>query len=216
MEILLSTLLVLHIAGGSIGLVSGTINLIRKKGDKLHKMIGTIFYYGMLITGTTSLLLAAIHPNHFLFIIGVFTLYLVVTGQRYLAKSRKGSIDSFDRIITYAMMAAAISFITIGTYYLVNSNFFGAVYIVFGGFGLLFVKGDLTYYAGKSRFKNYPLLSHIQRMTGGYIAALTAFLVVNSDKFPEGVPAVAAWLAPTILVVPLIIYWSRRYQVGRK
>jgi uncharacterized membrane protein len=39
-------ILALHILGGSIGLISGTIVLILKKGDKIHKKIGSIFFWG--------------------------------------------------------------------------------------------------------------------------------------------------------------------------
>src|SRR6267142_6464183 len=76
--------LILHIMGGSVGLIAGTINMIRKKGDKKHKIIGKFFLHGMLTAGIAALILSVLHPNYFLFIVGVFTIYMVATGQRYL------------------------------------------------------------------------------------------------------------------------------------
>ena len=84
MEMLFKVLLMLHIIGGGVGLLSGTINIIRKKGDKKHKLTGKFFMYGMLLSGLSALVLSVMHPNYFLFIVGVFTLYMVGTGERYL------------------------------------------------------------------------------------------------------------------------------------
>jgi hypothetical protein len=38
----------------------------------------------MVNTGISSLIVALIHPNVFLFIVGVLTVYLVGTGDRYM------------------------------------------------------------------------------------------------------------------------------------
>lgn len=46
-------------------------------------------------------------------------------------------------------------------------------------------------------------------MVGSYIASVTAFLVVNI----EFLPPVLIWLAPTAVLVPLILVWTRRWAV---
>jgi uncharacterized membrane protein len=38
LELIFKILLVIHIFAGSVGLITGTINIARKKGDKLHKI----------------------------------------------------------------------------------------------------------------------------------------------------------------------------------
>lgn len=48
--------LIVHIAGGSIGLLTGLLNIIQKKGGKKHKLIGRVFYFSMLVAGLSSLL----------------------------------------------------------------------------------------------------------------------------------------------------------------
>jgi hypothetical protein len=65
---------------------------------------------------------------------------------------------------------------------------------------------DIALYKGNIKNKNYWLLIHIQRMVGSYIAALTAFLVVNNTYLPP----LMAWLMPTIIMTPLIFYWSKK------
>ncbi len=91
MKILFNTFLILHILGGSIGLLTGTINLARKKGDKNHKQIGKIFAYSMLTAGFSAFVLSILHHNYFLFMVGIFTIYLVGTGYRYIYLKMLGS-----------------------------------------------------------------------------------------------------------------------------
>ena len=54
---------------GSIGLLSGSYNLLRKKGGSIHVKVGKLFVISMLIIGSTALLMALLKPNMFLFIV---------------------------------------------------------------------------------------------------------------------------------------------------
>ena len=58
--------------------------MILPKGRKRHRKIGLLFVTGMMLTVGSALLMAQIKPNPFLFIIGVFTIYLVGTADRYI------------------------------------------------------------------------------------------------------------------------------------
>ena len=215
METIFKIFLILHIAGGSIGLLTGTINLIRRKGDKNHKRVGKIFAYSMLTAGFSSFALSVIHPNYFLFMIGVFTIYLVGTGYRYVYLKMLGGDQRpafLDWAITLAMLLAGLLFIGLGLRNVLTQNSFGIVFIVFGALGLRFVKTDYDNYKGSFKDKDYWLLAHLQRMTGGYIAAITAFLVVNAKYSPIALPSVLVWLLPTAILTPLIISWSKKYK----
>lgn len=216
MNTLFLTFLILHIIGGTVGLFTGTINLVRKKGDKKHKLVGKFFTYAMLTAGFSSLVLSIIHPNNFLFMVGIFTLYLVGTGYRYVYSKMLGSEQNptiIDWTITVGMLLAGILFIGLGISNLIARNNFGIVLIVFGIIGLRFVIADYNNYKGKGKEKNYWLLAHLQRMIGGYIAATTAFLVVNAHYFPVILPSALVWLLPSIILTPLIISWSKKYEV---
>jgi len=204
---LFSIFLWLHIISGSIGLLSGTVNLVKRKGDKAHKIIGKVFFVSMCLAGVSSLILASIHPNQFLFVMGVFTLYQVLTGQRYLIL-KKQQASYYEWFLTASMLIFAIYFAGYGAYKLYQGVFFGIVLMVFGLFALLMVKTDYANYTGKPMYKNFCLVTHLQRMIGAYIASLTAFLVVNNTILP----GVIAWLLPSVLLVPFIMAWSNKYK----
>ena len=43
-------------------------------------------------------------------------------------------------------------------------------------------------------------------MLAGLIATVTAFVVTNFSTTPEYL----TWIAPSILIVPYIVYWNRK------
>jgi uncharacterized membrane protein len=210
-----SIFLVIHIIAGSVGLISGTLNLVLKKGGKTHRIIGQFFTYGMIVAGLSALIMSVLKTNHFLFVVGVFTLYMVITGNRYiylkmLGKNQKPAF--FDWIISAAMALTALGFLILGIILLLSQNNFGIVLLVFGVISFGFVRSDFLNYRGKIKEKNYWLLMHLQRMTGAYIASATAFLVVNAKYIPFEMPAFIFWLLPTVLLTPLIVIWSGKYS----
>lgn len=219
MEKVVGVFLFLHIIGGSIGLLTGCFNVFAKKGDRKHRIIGRLFFFSMLLTGFSSIILSTMHPNYFLFMVGVFTLYMVGTGKRYIYSKMLNAKEKpklMDWVITITMLLAGVLFIGLGGLYLVKTQFFGFVFITFVFFGLLFVKQDFKNYKGVSKLQNYWLIAHLQRMTGGFIAALTAFLVVNANYLPEQIPGFIYWLLPTLIFTPLIVKWTRKYEVKKK
>jgi uncharacterized membrane protein len=215
MDTLFKVLLALHIIGGTVGLTCGLINIVRKKGDKTHKLVGKGFLYGMLTAGSMSFALAILHPNPFLFMVGVLTMYSVGTGQRYLSLKQLGDGQKpllVDWFLTIMMLLAGIPFIGFGINYLIHGENFGIVFIVFGLLGLRSVLKDFGYYRGKIDVKNYWLIQHIGRMGGGFIASATAVLVVNGKYFAF-IPDVLLWLLPTIIFTPLLVSWAKKYTV---
>jgi uncharacterized membrane protein len=218
MGIIFKILLALHITGGGIGLTAGTINMFRKKGDRLHKLAGMFFLYGMLTAATAALALSVIHPSNFLFITGVFTIYMVSTGQRYLLRrSTEGSAKPLDYTLTYGMLCFGGAFIGFGIYKLILGNTFGIVFIAFGLISLRMVMADIQNYKEQPGAKSNWLSVHIQRMVGGYIAATTAFLVVNLPMtiLPANLSFIP-WLAPTALLTPFIFIWVKKYAPKKK
>lgn len=205
--------LILHIAGGSIGLLSGILVLSLTKGKKLHKTLGMLFVFGMMTAGVSSLTLAIMHPNPFLFMIGVFTLYMTGTGFRSIKlKSSNTTPGAFDRILQIGMGISGIILIGWGAKLLFTGSMFGVVLITFGGIGMVMLIFDLKKMGKPEPDKLAYIRIHIQRLLGAFIASFTAFLVVNLDYMPDLIPGWMYWILPTAFVSPLISYWSNKYK----
>ena len=205
-------LLILHIAGGAVSLVTGSIVIILKKGNRIHKLIGSIYFYSLLLAAVVSFPMSYLHSSLFLFIIGVFTSYMLLTGKLYLIKKSIEDVKPRDWLLAFFMLIFGIAFLGMGTTNILNGVYFGVVLVVFGLISLLFVLQDWANFTGRSRVKNYWLTTHLQRMVGSYIASATAFLVVNNNVLPP----IIAWLLPTIILSPLIGIWTKKYLIKKK
>ena len=209
MQYLYQSLLYLHIAAGSLSLLTGGLNMILPKGGIKHRKIGRLFVAGMMLTGGSALFMAQIKPNPFLFIIGVFTIYLVGTADRYI-KLKQSKPLLVDWVYTLGMFVFGSVFIIWGVITLTKSDGMGAAMLVFGSIGLYSVYSDFNNYNGKTTQRNYRLFIHIGRMVGGFTATVTAVLVVNAQYIPLTIPEVVYWLTPTLIFTPLSIYWIRQ------
>ena len=183
--------------------------MILPKGGKRHRKIGRLFVTGMMLTGGSALLMAQIKPNPFLFIIGVFTIYLVGTADRYI-KLKQNKPLLIDWVYTLGMFVFGSIFIIWGIITLTKSDGMGSAMLVFGSIGLYSVYRDLSNYNGEATHRNYRLFTHIGRMVDGFTATVTAVLVVNAQYIPLTIPTVVYWLAPTLLFTPLSVYWIKQ------
>lgn len=208
---LFNIILVAHIISGSVGLLLGTIILLRKKGDTIHKLTGKIFTLAMVLTGLCAFYLSYVHPNLFLFIVGVFTIYLSISSVRMirLKKAHLGQKPQlFDTVLSSVMLLCSLIFFYIAIKYLMAKEVFGLVFALFGTVSLRLCYSDYTAYTGKITDKLFGLKNHIGRMTGAYIAAFTAFLVVNNTFLPP----VLAWSLPGIIGGVFISRTIRKFK----
>jgi hypothetical protein len=74
--------------------------------------------------------------------------------------------------------------------------------------GCSFLVGDVRKFRRPPTEKMHWWFTHIAAMCGGYIATVTAFVVVNVQMNPGWVP----WLLPTAIGTPLIMRTIRKYK----
>lgn len=201
------TILYVHIASGSLALMSGLLNMSLKKGGKRHQIIGRVFAVSMSLSAIASFALAIIHPNDFLFITGIFTLYMTVSGYSKLSERIN---DLIGKPFSYLMILTALYFIFKGLMKIPEKNPFSMVFFLFAFIGIRFAIGDLKLKKDADYKKRVRL--HLQRMSGAFIAAFTAFLVVNNSSIPLPIPGFIFWILPTAVITPFIVYWSRKYS----
>ncbi len=193
--------LVIHIVAGYLALTAGAIAMLTQKGGKRHRAWGRLFYYSMIAVAVSALVSSFTKEIYFLFFIGVFVFYQNHGGWRAL--QNKSLVPNFtDWFILTIAFANGLAMIASGE----------VVLLVFGIISMVLVATDLRLYILTLRNKELPkkawLAKHIGMMMGAYIGTFTAFLVVNIKMVQ---PYWLLWLAPTILLVPLMQYWTWKY-----
>jgi uncharacterized membrane protein len=201
----------IHAFFGGLGLIMGLISVLVKKGNKTHKKAGKLFSVSMIISCLISLVIACIpkHENVFLFLIGLFTIYLVLSGNRALSfKSHLKTHANFcDKLISGSMIISAVFMLGYVIYDVIFNSKFDVLFLVFGGLGLFLGLKDFRFFKTFKTNKKAWLKSHIGKIVGAFIASVTAFIVAGLS-----ITSLVSWLIPTVVGTIYIIYWSRKIQ----
>lgn len=212
---ILNLLVFAHITFGVISF-AGAATAIASRAANLphhwHQTGGRLFFWSMAGIFATGLPMALLNSNMPLLFISLFSFYLAWMGRRY-ALNRRGDITPADRLVVTGALAVFSVMTAYGLYMLIAlSSSAGIVILVFGGIGLANAVGDYRLQQDGGATGPRRLAQHLGKMLGGTIAIVTAFAVTNIDFQPGYV----VWLAPAVIITPLIIFWSARIQAGKK
>lgn len=208
MEKTIQILIYFHATFGGIALLTGFISMIAKKGNTVHKKFGLVFFYSMMLSGMTAMLVAVL-PNHespFLFAVGIFSLYFVMTGKRALNFKSENPNLKPDTAIAIIMIISGVLMILLP---MIISKSVNIILVAFATVGITFSVKDLILYKNPERLRKGWLKLHLGKMIGGYISATTAFVVVNSFF-----TSIYGWFIPGIIGGFVIVYWIRK--INRK
>lgn len=209
-----NVLLFVHILAGTAALTAAAVAVTSKSLDLAHHWhiyAGRVFFWGMVVIFITAIPMSLIKANVPLFLIAIFSFYFAFVGWRR-ASNRRGTPEPIDWIGSGLMIIVSVAMLLFGAFALVTGQISAIIILVFGGIGAATGWSDLrTLRAGGLKGKA-RIANHLSRMLGGTIATITAFVVTNFTFEPIFV----LWLAPTIIITPIIIWWERRLTAGVK
>jgi uncharacterized membrane protein len=203
-------ILFLHIAAGFTALGAAGVALGTAKGATSHRRAGTVYVLAMLTVTLTTFALVAMRSNLFLFVIGVFSFYLVFTGWR-AARLRDGNPRLPDHLAGAAMALTGLGMLCLGAAGLfVAGGAQPVILVIFGSLGLTLALSDWRDWRAGPVIGKARISRHLSRMLAGTIATITAAMVVNLEFLPD----LVAWLGPSALITPLIFWWNTRVLRG--
>lgn len=207
-------LLVVHVLAGFSALTAACVATLSKTlniAHRWHVISGTVFFWGMLVIFLSAIPLSLIRPNTFLFLIAILSFYFALTGWRY-ATNRRGTPRPLDWISAGVMTLAATAMLVFGVFLILRGDMNGITMIVLGGIGGVLSLADLRNLRQGGAKGPERIARHLIMMLAGAIATTTAFVVTNFSTDP----AFIAWLAPTIVITPVIVIWARKIRGGAK
>lgn len=195
--------LVIHVLAGTTALIAGPVPMFSAKGGRIHRRWGMAYFAAMIVTTVAAFALAVMRHDVLLLAIAVFSFFLVYRGYRAVLRLRGGALDARDMLAAVGCLAFSAGLFAyglppVGGDWNVPAMFFGFI-----GFRV----------AGQ---QVRPLLApdevdwlnvHLTSMGGGYVATVTAALLVNV----HGVSSTLVFIAPTLVGVLLILRASRKY-----
>lgn len=212
MEKLLSVILIFHIVGGILSLLSGLLAIVTLKGGRLHRAGGKIFFAAMTLVFVTAVIMAIVKGLTFLLMVAFFSYHMLLRGYRalYLKRQHQGLklalpdvlINGMGIIFNTGLLIWGISHL------FSNGNYVHIVAVFFGFLGISMAGSDVKRLLIPPTDKKQWLYSHIGSMGGAYIAAVTAFMVVNVHFLP----GLVVWTAPAVIGLGLISMAIRQYR----
>ena len=222
-----SPLLPVHIAGGVVGMLSGTAALIFRKGGRWHVLAGKVFVASMLIMSAFAVYLAVLKHQPGNIGGGILTFYLILTAW-LTARRRDGQTSAYDWALLLIPLALGTLTCMSGLQKMrspvppedgvpAGMNFFmGTVMLLAGA-------GDLRMLLGGGVAGAKRVVRHLWRMCFGLFIAAGSFFLGPSNRPLRLLSAVGlgqhlspALFGPTLYVflsvLPLIllIFWVFR------
>jgi uncharacterized membrane protein len=101
----------IHIAGGFVGLVSGTVALLAAKGRRVHRVAGNVFFVSMFLMAAFAIVLAVVIPHQLINVfIGTFAIYFV--GTAWLTVRRKpGATGTWEKLAVLVAICLCAPFV---------------------------------------------------------------------------------------------------------
>ena len=199
-------ILFIHVPLGGIALMASAAALMVKKGACAHIRLGRVFYFCMLGSAASSMVIAVLpgHESPFLLSVGLFSSYFLLSGRQSLSYRGEHPVKKADKILSSAILVVGLLIIFFPIYLNGSLNI---VLVVFGLTACIFGWRDLYLFRNPDELRPKWLKLHLGKMTGGYISAVSAFFVVN-----DILPGLWNWFMPGIVGGIYINYMIRKLE----
>ncbi len=210
------SLLMIHIAAGTGGLLLAPVALATAKGGKQHRRCGMVYLWCTGVIAATAIPMAVYRPVLFLALVAVFSFYAAFSGYRVLklkALTRGGNAQPVDWIAAILTFGSSLALAILGWFRPDIMRMPRVVPVIFGLIGIRLAYAEMKSFIVKPKEKMFWWYTHLGNFIGSYIALWSAFSVVTLTQYFGN--AWYVWLWPTIFGVPAIIatvaYYSRKF-----
>src|SRR5277367_4086073 len=211
-----SPILLLHIASGTVGVLSGFIAVFLRKGSRQHGLAGIVFCISMLSLSASGAFMATLKHQPGNIVGGTLTFYLVATAWM-TARRRDVRTGIFDWGALLVPVAVADFNLTFGLQAATSPTGmkFGlpaGPYFFLGSVALIAAIGDVRMLvhggiAGKQR-----IARHLWRMCFALFIASASIFLAREHLFPTIMRQTGALYLLSFLPLMLMIFWLIRVR----
>ena len=206
----------LHIGAAGVGLLSGAAALLVRKGARLHRLAGNVFFVSMLVMAGVGACVAPFLPQRGSVLGGTFTFYLVATGWMTVRRKAGGSgrfeIGALLFAVGIAVAGVALGLLAARSPGGKLDGIPAPPHFVFAGLAALAATLDLRLVlvggiAGAAR-----IARHLWRMCLALLIAAFSFFLGQPLVFPAWLRGSAILFVPEIWVLGMLLYWLVRVR----
>jgi hypothetical protein len=201
----------IHAIAGGVGLISGAVTLSARKGERLHRRAGTVFFFAMIAAALSAVALAFRAGDMTLVVAGSLTVYFI--GTSWLTVKQPERTAGWPLIaacaFAFAGSAAAAYYaydsVQKGTALLGGIPFYG-----FATVAALCALLDITVIARRGLAGRQRIARHLWRMCLGFFIAVGSFFPGQDQFFPDWVmntePVILLFI-PAFSVIGVMLVW---------
>ena len=210
----MSLLLVMHIICGGVGLATGAVALMMKKGSARHVRYGLIMWYTMLAMAVSGIFLSFLTEIWVLLLTALMTIYLLLTGRNALTRlSGKVNLEvklwaGFNLLCLAVATAAGLSIIGAG-------DPSGGRFLGLAADSFIFALLDWRLIARGEAVGVDRVIDHLWRIIGAMLFGCFALFLFNPQAFPEWFIDMQFNLVPITIIIGVLIYWVVTLKWGR-
>lgn len=214
-------LLLLHISTATIGLLSGAMAMIFRKGSNWHGAAGTVFFVSMLAMSSTGAYIAAfLKPNMLNVVVALLTFYLVSTAW-WAAKQRTGRTGAFD--VTALLFIGSVALLGLSSGIQAANSVKGtkdgmpaAIYFVFGTIATLCSITDVRLLRRGGAVGARRIARHLWRMCLALLIATMSFYPGQAKLFPRWLRDTNLLLIPHVLLIGAMVFALYRTRARKR
>ena len=213
-------LYLVHIIGGTLGLLAGYTALFSVKGAVTHRRSGMVFVYAMLAMCAAGAFMAIRHGVWMEVNVpaALLTAYLVITSLTTVRPLASGG-----RQLTIGLMLVGLTIglmcLTFGAQAIANGGRRNGIpafpFLMFGVVGTLGAVLDLRLLRVGTLTGAARLTRHLWRITFALFIAAMSFFIGQADVFPKPIRIPALLAMPVLAVLVSLLYWLWRVRVKR-
>ena len=214
-------LLTSHIGGGAVGLFSGTVALLARKGGKLHRLMGNIFFVSMLAMAGIGAIVAPFLPDRVSAMAGFTTFYLIFSG--WLTARRGKGVGLLEIVgLVWAMTGAGAAFILS---WMAAQTAAGTLdgaprqaFYIFVTVSTIAALCDLKLILRGGLSRDQRIARHVWRMCFGLFVASGSLFLGQAQVFPQWLQRTPVLPLLALAPLPFMVFWmfyvrlSKRYR----
>ena len=217
-----AALLWMHIIGGGAGIATGAIAIASRKGGKIHRTAGRVFFWVMLVCYVVAACVAPFlddgqRPNT---IAGVMALYLLLSGRAAAQKPeiKAGIFQVAGLVVAVTIAGAGALFMKMGA-----DSPTGTIdgsppeaFVVFMAAGLFAAAGEIPVLVRKALGGPARIARHLWRMCFSLFIASGSFFLGQMQVMPQWMRESAIPYAAALAPLAAMLVWLVLVRIPKR